>query len=109
MLELSTVDNEYKMLFQKYIDVEEEFYDPQNETFNNEMYTLNSNKFGIYSDEQLKYDPFGYYAHKKVGFEDKGFGGLFYEDFPIDMYKWNLGEGRDLILDENEEKLASQN
>ena len=54
------------------------------------MYTLNSNKLAIYSDEQLSYDPFGYYSTKTIGFEDKGYGGLFYEDFPIDNYKWGL-------------------
>ena len=109
MLNLSTNSQEFKNLFKKYIEWEQDFYDPQHETFNNEMYTLNSNKFGIYSDEQLKYDPFGYYSLKKVGYEDKGYGSLFYEDFPMDNYKWGVGESRDIVIDPEQEKLLVEN
>lgn len=48
------------------------------------QYSPNNGRSYVWSDEELKRDPFGYYSGRMIGHRKPGEGFLYYPDFPMD-------------------------
>ena len=77
-----------KNLFDKYRDYVEKNYDITYLAFDNQSHSANSQKMWLWTDEQLSYDPFGYYVPKTTNYSEKSFALPFYEDYPYDGDLW---------------------
>jgi len=53
---------------------------------------LNSNHYTIWSDDNLNYDPFGYYKDRLTA--EKHIDNVFpyFLDYPVNDNKWHIGE-----------------
>ena len=53
-------------------------------------YSATSGKYYIYDNEDLAFDPYGYYAGTPVGGRQKRLAHLFYQNFPMDAKAWAI-------------------
>ena len=53
-------------------------------------YAPTSNRYMVFSDEQLMYDPFGYYLPRSVSGDKPDPNFVYLEDFPMDDDRWDL-------------------
>ena len=90
LLELPNDSARYQALLNKYEQFIDDNYDITHIAFNNQPYSQNSSKLWIFTDEQLAYDPFGYYKQKTAHYNEKSFAAPFYEDYPIADDKWKF-------------------
>ena len=88
MLSLPQNSVRSKNLFDKYRKYVEDNYDITYLAFDNQSHSANSQKLWLFTDEQLSYDPFGYYVPKTTNYTEKSFAVPFYEDFPYDGNRW---------------------
>ena len=44
----------------------------------------------VWTDEELKKDPFGYYNGRMIGHRKPGYGFLYYPDFPYESNTWHI-------------------
>ncbi len=52
-------------------------------------YSATSGKYYVFDNEDIAYDPFGYYSGAQVGGDHKNkLGHLFYQNFPLDAKTW---------------------
>ena len=92
MLNSSTDSNEFIMLKNKYEKWMAENYEPLMLNDASQPYGVNSNKIWIWSDEQIMYDPHGYYNPKNINYRVKEHGVPFFEDFPVNDTEWRLND-----------------
>lgn len=54
------------------------------------QYSANNGRSYVWSDQELKRDPFGYYNGRMIGHRKPGYGFLYYPDFPMDGEVWHI-------------------
>ena len=54
------------------------------------QYSAINGRSYVWSDKQLKNDPFGYYTGRMIGHRQPGYGFLYYPDFPMDSNVWHM-------------------
>jgi len=70
------------------------------------QYSPNNGRAFVWSDEQLKNDPFGYYTGRQIG-RKPTYGFLYYPDFPVESNVWHMappGEYEDDVEEESFKK-----
>ena len=72
----------------KYILFLESNYDSNQTFYINQPYCPDYNKLVVYDDDEFIHDPYGFYSHKKVFYDEKTYGTPFYEDYPISTYRF---------------------
>ena len=68
-------------------------------------YNPTSGKYYIFNNNDLAWDPFGYYSGLAVGgVHDHKLGHLFYQSFPMDVKTWDMSPpslGEDPAVDQS--------
>ena len=91
--ELNESDSEFIRISKIWEDFLADNFDVYGLATDNRPYSLNSNKYYIYSDEQMLSDPFGYYRQDRAVFgENKPENSVFASDFPIGDDIWYISD-----------------
>ena len=94
MLGLSRNDIEFKKLTNFYEEFMGDYFDASRNPRDNQMYSPISCRFQTYSDQELTYDPIGFYKEKTALYFKRSMHMPFYEDFPLDDAYWRLEDSQ---------------
>lgn len=90
LMDLSEDSQEFQDIVGQYETWIRDNMDPTMLVKENRPYGPFSGKYYVYSNEELNYDPFGFYLKKQVGGTHNGrLGHLFYQDFPYSALTWH--------------------
>ena len=96
LLRLNEYEPEFRNLAEKY----ERFITENIDTYmlmeDNVQYSLNANKYYVYTDDQMMFDPYGYYSgNMPVYGGQESSNRVYVSDFPWDDHLWSvLGDKR---------------
>ncbi|EGR32627.1 hypothetical protein IMG5_076570 [Ichthyophthirius multifiliis] len=92
MYQLPVESLELKTFFKKYEDLHEELFDPNMVIDESRPYAPTSNRYYIFDENLLKFDPFGYYSPRLLSENRPDENMPFYEDYPQNDSHWNMWE-----------------
>ena len=82
----------FEKLRKKYEDFMEYNYEPLMLNNKAQPYGVLSDKIWVWSDEQIMYDPHGFYKPKNINYKPEVSGVPFFEDFPLRDTDWKIDD-----------------